>query len=72
MSSISSSCDLMQHVRTQLPYSLLVAALALLCAYIPSAIGLPPLWSLALAVLAMICLLLALARRTKPSRQAKL
>jgi Na+/H+ antiporter NhaC len=67
MSSISSSCDLMQHVRTQLPYSLLVAALALLCAYIPSAIGLPPLWSLALAVLAMTCLLLLLPQSRKPA-----
>jgi len=65
MSSIASSCDLMQHVRTQLPYSLLVAALALLCAYLPSALGLPPLWSFALAVLVMICLLLLLARRKK-------
>ncbi len=67
MSSIASSCDLMKHVRTQLPYSLFVAALALLCAYLPSAMGLAPLWSLTLAVLAMICLLLALARRTKPT-----
>ena len=65
MSSIASSCDLIRHVRTQLPYSLLVAALALLCAYLPSALGLPPLWSFALAVLVMICLLLLLARRKK-------
>jgi len=62
MSSISSSCDLMKHVRTQLPYSLFVAALALLCAYIPSATGLPPLWSLLIAILAMTCLLLLLTR----------
>jgi len=65
MSSIASSCDLMQHVRTQLPYSLLVAALALLCAYLPSALGLPPLWSFTLAVLVTICLLLVLTRRKK-------
>ena len=65
MSSIASSCDLMKHVRTQLPYSLFVAALALLCAYIPSAMGLAPLWSLALALLVMTCLLLAITRRQK-------
>jgi Na+/H+ antiporter NhaC len=62
MSSISSSCDLMKHVRTQLPYGLFVAALALVCAYIPSAMGLPPLWSLLIAVSAMTCLLLLLTR----------
>lgn len=39
ISSQASSCDLMQHVRTQLPYSLLVAVLALFCGYIPSALG---------------------------------
>jgi Na+/H+ antiporter NhaC len=43
ISSHASSCDLMQHVRTQLPYSLFVAVLALLCGYIPSALGLS--WS---------------------------
>ncbi len=68
MSSVSSSCDLMKHVRTQLPYSLFVAALALLCAYIPSAMGLAPLWSLALALLVMACLLLLLTRGKKPAQ----
>jgi len=72
MSSVSSSCDLMKHVRTQLPYSLFVAALALLCAYIPSAMGLAPLWSLVVAVLVMTCLLLALARYRKPARSNRL
>ena len=62
MSSIASSCDLMKHVRTQLPYSLFVATLALLCAYIPSAMGLAPVWSLALAILAMACLLVLFVR----------
>jgi len=66
MSSMASSCDLMKHVRTQLPYSLFVAALALLCAYIPSAMGLAPLWSLLMAVFVMTCLLLLLTRSNNP------
>jgi len=64
MSSIATSCDLVQHVRTQLPYSLLVAAIALLAAYIPSSLGLPPTWGLALGITAVIAALLALARRS--------
>ncbi|UCG59955.1 MAG: hypothetical protein JSU70_10615 [Phycisphaerales bacterium] len=56
ISSTASSCDLMRHVRTQLPYSLSVAALALLGAYLPSAFGLAPRWSLTLAVLIMLSL----------------
>jgi Na+/H+ antiporter NhaC len=44
MSSISSSCDHMHHVRTQLPYSMVVALLALLCGYLPAGLGAPS-WS---------------------------
>ncbi|MHC4580882.1 MAG: Na+/H+ antiporter NhaC family protein [Planctomycetota bacterium] len=65
MSSIASSCNLIDHVRTQLPYSLFVAALALLCAYLPSALGLAPRWSLLLAVTVMVCFFIVL-RRLKP------
>jgi Na+/H+ antiporter NhaC len=53
----------MEHVRTQLPYGLFVAALALLFAYFPSALGLAPAWSLVLAILVMICVLLVFVRR---------
>jgi Na+/H+ antiporter NhaC len=62
MSSIASSCKLIDHVRTQLPYSLFVAALALLCAYVPSALGLAPRWSLLLAVAIMACFFVILSR----------
>ena len=65
LSSTASNCELLQHVRTQLPYSLTVAAIALACAYIPSALGLPALGSLALAT----AILLAVLLLTKP-RQA--
>ena len=53
MSSISSSSDHLHHVRTQLPYSLTVATLALLCGYVPSGFGMPP-W-LGIAIAALVC-----------------
>ena len=62
MSSIASSCDLMQHVRTQLPYSLFVAGLALFCSYLPSAFGIAPGWSFVVAISVMTCFFVALAR----------
>ena len=65
MSSIASSCNLIDHVRTQLPYSLFVAALALLFAYLPSAFGLAPKWSLLLAVTIMVGFFIALTRFKK-------
>ncbi|MCS6865154.1 MAG: Na+/H+ antiporter NhaC family protein [Gemmataceae bacterium] len=42
LSSAASGCDHIQHVRTQAPYALLVAALALVCGYVPAAWGVPP------------------------------
>jgi len=65
MSSIASSCDLIEHVRTQLPYSLFVAGLALFCAYLPSALGLAPGWSFVLATFIMVCFFVALTRFKK-------
>lgn len=49
MSSIASSTDHLHHVRTQLPYSLFVAALALLCGYLPAGLGSPAWASYAIA-----------------------
>ena len=56
MSSIASSCDHLHHVRTQVPYSLLVGAIAVVVGYLPAAFGLPPLWSVLgiIVVLALI------------------
>ena len=41
MSSIASSCDHVHHVRTQLPYCLVVAGIALCAGYLPAAMGVP-------------------------------
>ena len=41
LSAIVSSCDPMHHVRTQMPYALTVAVIALMCGYLPAASSLP-------------------------------
>lgn len=41
LSSIASGCDHIEHVRTQLPYALLVGAVALACGTVPAGFGLP-------------------------------
>jgi len=61
ISSTASSCELMRHVRTQLPYSLLVAAVALAFGYIPSALGLAPGLSFALAILVIVVFFVGLS-----------
>jgi Na+/H+ antiporter NhaC len=41
MSSMASGCDHVDHVRTQLPYALVVAVVAIVTGYLPAAFGLP-------------------------------
>lgn len=48
MSSISTDCDLLNHVNTQLPYSVTVAFLALVFGYIPMGFSLP--WAMTMAL----------------------
>ena len=48
MSSLASGCDHVDHVRTQMPYALSVAGVALLCGYLPAGFGLSPWISLLL------------------------
>ena len=59
MSSLSSQCDHLRHVGTQMPYALTVGGVALLLGVLPAALGLPS-WIaflLALAVLGgLVCL----------------
>jgi Na+/H+ antiporter NhaC len=56
MSSLASSCNHLQHVRTQMPYALTVGGVAMLLGVLPTALGLPS-WVaflIALAVLGVI------------------
>ncbi|MCS7081490.1 MAG: Na+/H+ antiporter NhaC family protein [Bacteroidota bacterium] len=48
LSSMSSACDHIDHVKTQLPYALLAAAVGMLLGDIPTAFGLSPWISIAL------------------------
>ncbi|NQT39312.1 MAG: Na+/H+ antiporter NhaC family protein [Planctomycetes bacterium] len=60
MSSAASSCDHLAHVRTQMPYSLVVAAAALGVGYLPAALGAPQWLTLASLAAFMAVLFLAL------------
>jgi len=49
MSSMASGCDHISHVKTQLPYALTVAGVAILGGFIPAGLGIHPLFSLVTA-----------------------
>lgn len=41
MSSMGAGCNHIDHVKTQMPYALTVAAVTVICGYIPAGLGLP-------------------------------
>ncbi|SFB18551.1 Na+/H+ antiporter NhaC family protein [Clostridium frigidicarnis] len=41
LSSMGSSCDFLDHVRTQMPYSIMVAVVSVVAGYIPVSLGVP-------------------------------
>lgn len=63
LSSISSGSDLMDHVRTQLPYALVGMVVALVCGYGPTAYGLPYLLSWVLGPAAIAAAIFGLGRK---------
>jgi len=62
MSSISTGCDLVSHVRTQLPYVMIVGSVAVLFGYIPQALGASWLLSLGAATLFFVTLFFGVAK----------
>ncbi|OFI01559.1 malate-2H(+)/Na(+)-lactate antiporter [Clostridium acetireducens DSM 10703] len=58
LSSMGSACDHLDHVKTQIYYSLTIAACAILFGYIPAGLGLPIYIVLPLAIILLVCLVL--------------
>lgn len=65
LSSMASSCDHIAHVRTQLPYALLVAIVCMLLGDIPTAFGLSPFISLLLIFISLFIIIKFLGKRVE-------
>ncbi|MFH0779211.1 MAG: Na+/H+ antiporter NhaC family protein, partial [Candidatus Eisenbacteria bacterium] len=63
MSSMASACDHIDHVKTQLPYALLAAAVGILLGDIPTAFGLSPWMSILGGTIVILLFLRLFARR---------
>ena len=68
MSSLASGSDHIDHVRTQLPYALLVGGVALACGYLPVGWGLAPWWSLLMGAAVVVAAVLVLGRKPDGER----
>lgn len=64
LSSLASSCNHIDHVRTQLPYALTVGGVAIVIGTIPSAFGLPFYITLPTGIMALYLLLVLIGRKT--------
>ncbi len=64
MSSMASSCDHVDHVRTQLPYALLVGIVSLVVCELPTGLGLYPAWvALLLGASALVAVVWLVGRK---------
>lgn len=63
LSSLASGCDHIEHVRTQMPYALLAAALSVLVCAIPIGFGAPWFLCLALAAALLIVIVRMIGKR---------
>jgi Na+/H+ antiporter NhaC len=57
LSSIASGCDHIEHVRTQMPYAMLVGAVAISIGTIPAGYGLSPWISLFVGAVVLVSVL---------------
>ncbi len=64
LSSSASQCDLIQHVRTQMPYSIVGATIAILCGYLPVAYGLDWIAGIAVGILVLVVVFLLCGTKT--------
>lgn len=63
LSSMASGCDHIEHVRTQMPYSLLVGVVGLSLGTVPGGYGLSPWLSLPLGIVLLLTVLRLIGRR---------
>ena len=64
MSSLSSQCDHLQHVGTQMPYALTVGGVALLMGVLPTALGLPSWIAFLMSVAVLWCVVRFIGKKS--------
>ena len=67
LSSIASGCDHIEHVRTQMPYAMIVGSVAIGIGTIPGGYGLPPWISLLVGAALLVAVLRFFGRNADES-----
>ncbi len=71
MSSMSSACDHIAHVKTQIPYALTVAGVSVLVGFIPVGFGMNPFISLAIGIAALVGIMHYFGVRVEEQKEVK-
>ncbi|MCA8998604.1 MAG: hypothetical protein KDA80_16510 [Planctomycetaceae bacterium] len=71
LSSAAAGCDHFAHVRTQMPYAMMTAIVALGAGYVPVAMDWPPLFSMPAAILLLFVIMYLLGRNPEIPREEK-
>lgn len=67
LSSLASSCNHIEHVRTQLPYALVVGSVAVLMGTLPAAFGISSLILFPAGIIMLFILVVVLGKKVSPS-----
>jgi Na+/H+ antiporter NhaC len=67
LSSVASGCDHIEHVRTQLPYALLVGGVGLVVGTIPGGFGMPPWISIVIGIVLLGAVLKLIGKKATAS-----
>ena len=67
MSSIASGCDHIHHVTTQIPYSVTVGVAAVVCGYLPAALGVPSWIGILAGCAAIVVFVTVVGKRPGPA-----
>lgn len=70
LSAAGAQADLIEHVRTQLPYALTAGAVSVLVGYLPAGLGVPALLSLVLGLVALALIVRFVGRIPEPAAVA--
>jgi Na+/H+ antiporter NhaC len=68
---VASGCDHIEHVRTQLPYALLVGFVAIFVGTIPGGFGVPPWLSMLLGIAVLLGVIRLFGRKASPPVAAR-
>lgn len=67
MSSMGAGSNLVDHVRTQLPYAIFVGIITIVVGYIPAAMGISPWIIIPVGIIVMIFLVYAIGTKIDPT-----